>query len=89
MYADPDEPQLEKINEIKEFLTLTSQNAESFYDISQPQGRDNNPDLGSKSKSISDFTVVRGLGKGAFGQVFLVKDKSRSKQRPMQTTATR
>lgn len=26
-------------------------------------------------KSINDFLVVRGLGRGAFGQVYLVKDK--------------
>ena len=25
-------------------------------------------------KAITDFKVVRGLGKGAFGQVYMVKD---------------
>lgn len=32
----------------------------------------------AQPKSIGDFTVVRGLGKGAFGQVYLVKDKEKS-----------
>ena len=27
-----------------------------------------------KMKAITDFKVVRGLGKGAFGQVYMVKD---------------
>ena len=30
-------------------------------------------------KAITDFKVVRGLGKGAFGQVFMVKDVTNSK----------
>ncbi len=34
-----DDSQNEKINEIKEFLTLTSQNAQSFYDADHPDCR--------------------------------------------------
>ena len=33
--------------------------------------------------------VVRGLGKGAFGQVFMVKDTQESTGRPTQTSSTR
>ena len=33
-----------------------------------------------RHKNISDFKVVRGLGRGAFGQVFMVKDTTESKQ---------
>ncbi len=32
-----------------------------------------------RHKSISDFKVVRGLGRGAFGQVFMVRDTTESK----------
>ena len=28
----------------------------------------------SKPKVITDFKVVRGLGRGAFGQVYMVRD---------------
>lgn len=70
--------QSEKINEIKEFLTLTSQNTLSFFDISQSNLKECSQEQSSNQKSIQDFEVVRGLGKGAFGQVFLVKEKSKS-----------
>jgi len=32
-----------------------------------------------RHKSIGDFKVVRGLGRGAFGQVFMVRDTIESK----------
>lgn len=75
-----DDPQGEKINEIKEFLTLTSQNTESFFDVSYSNIKETAQDQKSLQKSIQDFEVVRGLGKGAFGQVFLVKDKDKRNQ---------
>ena len=31
-----------------------------------------------RHKSISNFKVVRGLGRGAFGQVFMVRDTTES-----------
>lgn len=72
-----DDSQNQKINEIKEFLTLTSQNTESFYDADHLHAKDIAVENENQPKSIGDFTVVRGLGKGAFGQVFLVKDKEK------------
>lgn len=70
--------QNEKINEIKEFLTLTSQNTESFFDAERAEGRTIAADPSQQSKFITDFTIVRGLGKGAFGQVYMVRDNSKS-----------
>ena len=68
----------EKINEIKEFLTLTSQNTESFFDADHSNAHLHKTDTLTQSKYITDFAIVRGLGKGAFGQVYMVRDKSKS-----------
>ena len=40
-----------------------------------------------KHKTITDFKVVRGLGRGAFGQVFMVKDVTESKSYLMKTNS--
>lgn len=78
IFVHPDEFQNEKINEIKEFLTLTSQNTESFFDADHSNSHPHKNDVPSQQKCISDFAIVRGLGKGAFGQVYMVRDKSKS-----------
>ena len=58
---------------------MTSQNTESFYEANECDLQDQEAEQKKESKSITDFEVVRGLGKGAFGQVYLVKDKVKSK----------
>ena len=77
-FPHADEFQTEKINEIKEFLTLTSQNTESFFDVDNSNSNLHKNDAPLQQKCISDFSIVRGLGKGAFGQVYMVRDKSKS-----------
>jgi hypothetical protein len=73
-----DDTEAEKINEIKEFLTLSAQNTVSFYHRAQSKSLEPSSRMTDKPqravKAITDFKVVRGLGKGAFGQVFMVKD---------------
>lgn len=73
-----DDTEAEKINEIKEFLTLSAQNTVSFYHRAQSKSLEPSSKMTEKQqrqvKAITDFKVVRGLGKGAFGQVFMVKD---------------
>jgi|LakMenEpi03Aug12_release.lakeMendotaPanAssembly.Ray.scaffolds.fasta_scaffold526696_1 hypothetical protein len=73
-----DDTEAEKINEIKEFLTLSAQNTVSFYHRAQSKSLEPSSKMAEKQqravKAITDFKVVRGLGKGAFGQVFMVKD---------------
>jgi hypothetical protein len=73
-----DDTEAEKINEIKEFLTLSAQNTISFYNRANSRAVEPSPRPIEKpqrpAKAITDFKVVRGLGKGAFGQVFMVKD---------------
>lgn len=32
----------------------------------------------STKKTINDFQVIRGLGKGAFGKVYLIKERDQS-----------
>jgi hypothetical protein len=61
--------------EVKEFMTLTSQNTESFYEPMEEQGADA-PVV--QQKIISDFAMVRGLGRGASGEVYLVRTKDKS-----------
>lgn len=55
---------------IKEFLTLTSQNTESF---ALEEALEFNQ---QKNKSINDFVIVRALGHGAFGRVMLAQDRA-------------
>jgi hypothetical protein len=43
---------------------------------------------GSKQKVITDFKVVRGLGRGAFGQVYMVRDIIESSYRSKQINFT-
>lgn len=73
-----DDTEADKINEIKEFLTLSAQNTVSFYHRAQSKSLEPSCKMAEKQeravKAITDFKVVRGLGKGAFGQVFMVKD---------------
>jgi hypothetical protein len=90
---DLDDTEAEKINEIKEFLTLSAQNTISFYNRTQSRAVTEQAIKMEKAerqaKNITDFKVVRGLGKGAFGQVFMVKDTQESIAPPIQTSSTR
>ncbi len=65
------ESQTDRINEIRDFLTLTSQNTSIFYE----DMKNHSEESAKKShKVITDFKVKRALGKGAFGEVFMVQD---------------
>lgn len=55
---------------------MTSQNTESCY-LAEAFASKVAP-LGNEQKNISNFKVVRGLGRGAFGQVYMVKDQCNS-----------
>lgn len=58
-----------------ELLTLTSENSFSLIeevDLAESK-------YSSQRKTIADFKPIRVVGKGAFGEVFLVQDKINSK----------
>ena len=55
------------LTELKSQLSLTSHNLDDSIE------RNFHKKTSRPGKTLDDFEVVRGLGKGAFGRVFLIK----------------
>ena len=70
------------LSDIKSHLSLTTHNMDESGSYIFAKKKTNR---GGK-KTLNDFEIVRGLGKGAFGRVFMIKERENEEPIPYENS---